>query len=418
VALLLAAVVGCDSTRPPAGQAVAAARCDGSATPSQVAPAGPRDASSAEIVIGTDTDTSQGRLRHRLIEEWNRNHRPKVRLVELGNSTDAVHAAAAGASQDGFPDYDLFLLDIPWIPEFAAAKLIQPLDGLGFSQADFFAAPWQAGCYQGRLYAVPFTTDVGLLYSRVGSSTPAPRSWTDLADRTAPAGGQLTMATQLNDYEGLTVNALEAIWDAGGHFVDQDAILDAKARVGLTSLVQAAVHGGVGENTFREDETLSAFRSGKATYMRNWPYAIDLLRQAVPKVSFTTRALPWRSVLGGWSLVLSAGSQHPKQAVELMRFLTTEENQTSLFTRAGLLATRPEVYADPDVLRLRPDAPQLSGAVQHADVRPATPHYAAVSAALRETVSRLVADGEDDPAVIGVALDALEVRLRDAVEGR
>lgn len=417
VALLLAAATGCGGTAPPPPGPPASPPCDGSGPSAPPTAADPGATGSNEIVVATDTDASQGRARHRLIAKWNKqNPTRQARLVELGASTDAVHAAEAGATQNRYPHYDLFLLDIPWIPEFAAAGLIRPLDGLGFRPDGFFPGPWQAGCYQGRLYALPFTTDVGMLYTRKGS--PALRSWAELAGAAAPGNGHLTMATQLKNYEGLSVNALEAIWDAGGHFVDQEAFLDAKARTGLTNLVRAAVHMVAGSTTFQEDETLSAFRSGTATYMRNWPYAVNVLHNARPTVEFTDHALPWPSVLGGWSLVLSAGSQHPRQAVELMKFMTEDGNQKDLFLDGGLLATRSAIYTDPGVLDQRQDAAELKSAVEHARSRPVTPHYAAVSAALRETISTLVVHEEDDPVVIGQALAALEARLVEAVTGR
>ena len=435
VLLLLLATSGCDGRQPPAddggtGLRAAIGDCTGNApasTQPPTTPAGaqpPIDAGPDEIVIATDADTSVSQRRRKLIDEWNQTHDTKARLVELRESTDLVHADVAAAMQNGSPRYDVMLLDIPWIAEFAEEGYIRPLDGRGFDRGDFFAGPWQAGCYRGHLYAVPFTTDVGLLYCRSDLGMREPTSWVQLAAGLPPPSSnptvKLTLATQLANYEGLTVNALEAIWSAGGHFVDKDALLDQKAREGLTNMVRAVVAGDgtVGSTDFREAGTLNAFQSGKAACMRNWPYAKDLIpTTGAHAIPFEVHPLRWQSVLGGWSLVLSASSPRPRQAVELIKFLTNHDNEKEVFVADGLLAARRDVYSDAEVLK-NAFAAELSQAIDRARPRPTTPHYPEVSRALRETMSGLLRADEFDPTAVDAQLDRLEVRLHGALAGR
>lgn len=114
-----------------------AGSCDG-ARPAHLTSGSPTGEPS-QLVIATDADTSRNQVRRQLIQKWNDTHPAlNARLVELTNSTDLVHADVAAAAQNVFPRYDVLLLDIPWITEFAKAGYIQPLDGQGFSPDDFF----------------------------------------------------------------------------------------------------------------------------------------------------------------------------------------------------------------------------------------------------------------------------------------
>jgi len=57
-------------------------------------------------------------------------------------------------------------LDVVWTPEFAAAGWVLPLDRYGPPRAEFFPATITANTWAGKLYALPWFADVGLLYRR------------------------------------------------------------------------------------------------------------------------------------------------------------------------------------------------------------------------------------------------------------
>jgi multiple sugar transport system substrate-binding protein len=435
-ALLVLTVSGCvGGATPVSGQlagdaGLAANECDGkAASPQIIDPPASSPEESRQLVVATDTDTSNQLVRHQLIDTWNRNkqHMP-ARLVELSESTDQVRADLAAAAQNGFPRYDAILLDIPWIPEFAKEGWVRPLDGQGFDMGSFFPVPWQAGCYQHHLYGVPFTTDVGLLYSRRVPGMSAPTRWSDLAaGPQPPAGLTYTMATQLDNYEGLTCNALEAIWSRDGHFFDGQALLDDNARQGLSDLVRAVANGvagaaydpGNGTRGYREADTLNAFASKKVAFMRNWDYARDLIpstgKDAVP---FDVDQLPWPSVLGGWSLLVPTTSPHPAEAIELIKYLTRYDNEKLVFEKAGWPATRPDVYEELNSVQPAKILEIIPNAVKKARPRPQTPYYAQVSQALRDTMSDLLKTHRFDQAAVNAALDHLAQRLADAGTGR
>jgi len=58
---------------------------------------------------------------------------------------------------------DILQLDVIWTPEFAAAGWVLPLNKYGPTTSDFFPATIEANTWAGKLYALPWFADVGLL---------------------------------------------------------------------------------------------------------------------------------------------------------------------------------------------------------------------------------------------------------------
>jgi multiple sugar transport system substrate-binding protein len=227
---------------------------------------------------------------------------------------------------------------------------------------------------------------------------------------------------QFAQYEGLTVNALEAIWGAGGEVIDDDGRIridsDAVGRglaflaPGNPRLVLSASPEG---EYFHEDESTTAFRDGQVVFMRNWPVAYRTLNPPVgdapaSKVPFAVARLPWRSVLGGQNLAISSRSKQPRAAQALIEFLTSERSQQILFERGGFAASRRLVYQDPEVQKEYPYAMTLLNAIDAARPRPVMPRYAQFSEEFRRIVREALDHGGQVPS------DAV-ARLDDARKG-
>ncbi|MEU4427295.1 extracellular solute-binding protein [Actinoplanes sp. NPDC024001] len=392
-------------------------------------PPAAQQAGRAELVIYSGVDESTGGQRQQLIEDWNKLHpETPARLVSLSRSADAQHSEMRATAQSEAPDADVYNLDTTWTAAFASAGFILPLDE-STDTSGFLAAPLETCRFDGKLWALPFNTDAGLLYYRTsvpGSALPAalppgPNDVRALTD--AVPGIEAGFVTPLDAYEGLTVSALEAIWAEGGEVYDAEkdlVVIDSKpARAGLKKLADAlnqvdgllpAVHPR--SMTFREDTSREAFRSGKVPLMRNWPVAYGQLRAGdQPMQDFDVRSLPGPSVLGGQNLAVASSTDNPRAAQELIRFLTSEESERRLFRDGGLAATRTAAYEDPLVLKNRPYAPTLRQALDNARARPETTHYALFSSTFQEIVTQALSNGG------GLPDDAVP-RLTRALHGR
>jgi multiple sugar transport system substrate-binding protein len=400
--------------------------CSGAGTPQ---PPPPLDDGRPLIVAsGADLTTSDGTgIRARLIAEWNAQpgHR-KAKLVELPDAADDQRSELVGALQSGTADYDVVNLDITWIPEFADSGLIRRLPA-SMVGSGFLPQAAATGRWKGRTYAVPFNSDVGLLYYRTAGLTAASKTPADLA-RYRTVGdlladvrpvGQMAYTTQLRAYEGLTVNTLEAFWDAGVSLVDGGGRYtgtESQLVTGLDELARLDIGGATNPESLDADETasLTQFKQGASVMMRNWPYAFNQLDAGLdPSVSFGVTRLPGYAALGGQSLAVAATSAHPDDAEALIRFLTDESSERQLLS-AGFAASRTSVYGmavtdcatDPAARHYdRPvrGAPEPSAdssapagrpgyttvlwcALQQARARPATAHYVTFSGAIQREV--------------------------------
>jgi len=104
------------------------------------------------------------------------------------SSSTEVHQSLVQqlARRNGNPD--VFTQDIIWIAEFAAAKWALPLDEYFNAEVmkEYFPGVVQACTWQGKLTALPWFIDSGMLYYRKDLldelGTKAPETWDDLID--------------------------------------------------------------------------------------------------------------------------------------------------------------------------------------------------------------------------------------------
>ncbi|MFC6017854.1 extracellular solute-binding protein [Plantactinospora solaniradicis] len=384
-----------------------------------------------ELVILTGADESTGGQRQLLVDRWNlENPDTPARLEILSRSSDEQHSEMVARAQSDFPNVDVYNLDVTWTAEFATAGYIRALEG-AVDVSGFLEAPRKTCEYDGKLWALPFNTDVGLLFYRKDvpkDTLPAtlPPGRNDLRALVAAKPDlKAGFVTPLDHYEGLTVSALEAIWAEDGDVYDAEkdlVVIDSDGvRNGLRRLADAMkpfenLPPAVDPQSkgFREDTSRAAFQRGEVALMRNWPVAYGQLRTGDrPMTDFEVSPLPGEggSVLGGQNLAVATGTKNPPAAQELVKFLTSAESQHALFRDGGLAATRTAVYDDPQVQQARPYAPVLKEALGKAKSRPVTPHYALFSSIFQDIVTKALSDEGQLPA------DAV-TRLTKALRGQ
>ncbi|WP_169514790.1 extracellular solute-binding protein [Actinomadura atramentaria] len=389
----------------------------------------------SRLVVAGGTDVSFGSQRRALVEAWNdndggvRGSRPPARLVEVSPSSDLQRAQLKAVEESGSCAYDVLVLDAPWTAEFAARHWVRPLRDLGLTAADtrdFFTRGLEMGSYEHELYALPFNLDVGLLYYRDPSRLPrAPGDWP-----------QENYIEQLGDYEGLVVNALEAVWNHGGDGVLTGERIPDAAELRRAYRALRGVAATIGRpgplhdsywSGYRESQSLAAFaKADGSAVLRHWPYAYQTLANEPGlrddgKLEFGVEAAPGSTVLGGQTLAVSARSRHARDALALVKFLTGDQAERRLYscggfapTRAAVLGVPPEPGQDARVLPVKtcgeivrsatgadPDNPAgapevMTGdrltalaqaivtALSRARPRPVTAYYSAFSATLRE----------------------------------
>ena len=208
---------------------------------------------------------------------------------------NAIPSMSPGSPR-GRSAIDLLNLDVIWVPEFAAAGWLQNLDDQirrdRLPLEDFLPAALTASRYQGRLYALPWFVDAGLLYYRTdlyaAAGLPPPRTFADLLQIASlkdkfnlPYG----FLFQGQAYEGLVTVACEFFWGSGGRIFDEagNLVLDSpenrQALQFLVDLIYVHKVSPLAVTTFLEEDCRHAFEQGNAVAMRNWPYAYVIMNE-------------------------------------------------------------------------------------------------------------------------------------------
>jgi len=153
------------------------------------------------------------------------------------DSADARHQLYVQWLNAWSPQPDVLQLDVIWTPEFAAAGWILPLDPFMPDTEDFFPATLAANRWQGRLFAIPWLVDVGMLYWRTDLLASAPVTFDDLAasvrDRVRAGAVSQGFVWQGARYEGLVCVFLEYLAAFGGQILDDrgTVVVDSPAAV-------------------------------------------------------------------------------------------------------------------------------------------------------------------------------------------
>jgi multiple sugar transport system substrate-binding protein len=337
---------------------------------------------------------------------------------EVGpHSSTAFHDLLTQKLKNRSRDVDVFLMDVIWPPEFAAAGWAMPLDSFfpSLEQEKFLSGTILANTYQGKIYGVPLFIDSGVLYYRkdlldkYGFSPP--ETWDDMVQQAttivAREGKEKLygFSGQFKQYEGLVCDVMEYILSNRGHILNpannKPEIAD-KPALEAVRFIRDSIIGEVaprGVLTYQEPESLDLFVQGKAVFHRNWPYAWEVSNNParstiVGKVGITK--LPHfkdgksYSTLGGWQVGISSYSRKKEAAWTFVKFLTSKRIQKLLAIKAGRAPTRKGLYSDQEVLDIYPHFSHMKEVFLTAYPRPQTPLYPAVSHILQRYFSKAI----------------------------
>jgi len=363
-------------------------------------------------------------------QRWARESGNSVRLVSTPNSASERLALYQQLLAAGSPDIDVLQIDVVW-PGILARHLLDLRPYAGRRPAAHFASIVANDTVRGKLVAMPWFADVGLLYYRkdllAKYGVEVPRTWPALtvaarriqdAERAAGKARMWGFVWQGRAYEGLTCDALEWIASrGGGRIVEPDGTISVDNPRAARALAAAA--GWVGSISprgvlnYAEEEARGVFQSGNAVFMRNWPYARALAESEGSPVRglVGVAALPAGvGALGGAQLAVSRYSRHPRLAASLVMALTGRAEQKRRALAGGFNPTLPALYRDAEIRRANPYYDVMAQALAHAVARPAAvtgTRYNRVSSAFSNAVHAVLV-GQADAAT---ALHSLEGSL-------
>jgi len=394
----------------------------------------------AEISISCGAVGEELRFCREGAEAWSKRSGVAVKLVSTPNSTSerlALYQQLLAARAD---DIDVFQIDVIW-PGILGGHFIDLRPYAKGAEKAHFQSIVRNNTVGGKLVAMPWFTDAGVLYYRRDRrekyGVQPPETWPELtaaapkimdAERAAGNDRMWGFVFQGRAYEGLTCNALEWIDSfGGGSIVDAKGAItvnnpQAKAALALASSWVGTI-SPEGVLNYGEEEARGVFQSGNAVFMRNWPYAWSLGNGADSPVKsrIGVMALPkggakgrHTGTLGGWQLAVSRYSKNPAQAADLVLYLTSAAEQKRRAIDGSYNPTIAALYEDADVLKAVPFFGSLYGTFTNAVARPSRvtgANYNKVSAAFWEAVHSVLGGRvEPDRALARLERDLKRIR--------
>ncbi|TDE36930.1 ABC transporter substrate-binding protein [Actinomadura sp. 6K520] len=342
------------------------------------------------------------------VDAWNSEHPDEqVRVIELPDEPNDQRQQMIQNATTRSDAYSVLNLDVVWTAEFAANRWLVELPKDKIDLSAILPATIKTGQYRDRLYAVPSTSDAGMLYYRkdlldkAGISDP-PKTYQEMWDacdkvRKLPEGeGTDCYFTEVNKTESMTISAVEAITAAGGSIIGPDGkptLNTPQARQGVEFLVDAKKTRMPKEAVTLDTEGgRRYFQSGKLVFQRQWPYQYALANEddGSSEVAgrFAVAPLPGPdgpgvANLGGHNLAISAFAPNKATSLDFVNYLTGADAQ-----RANLLATSQAptiaaLYDDPEMVQKFPYLPVLKKAIETAEPRPVAVKYGDVTAAIQ-----------------------------------
>ena len=333
-----------------------------------------------------------------------------IEEFEAATGIDVEVVAAAESATDnlaqqlqflgaGSTDLDVYQIDVIW-PGIMAEHAADLSELIPQEEIDsHFPAIVENNTVDGKLVALPWFTDAGLLYYRTdlvekyGYSGP-PQTWDELeemattiqeGERAEGLSDFWGYVWQGNNYEGLTCDALEwQVTEGGGFIIEPDGTITVNNPACAAAFERAA--GWVdtisppGVTTYQEEDARGVWQTGNAAFMRNWPYAYSLGNAEDSAIAglFEATTLPQgagnrsAATLGGWQLMVSKYSENPEAAAMYVRFVAGREGQQARAITNSNLPTIAGLYSDPDVLGAQPFMGALFDVFTQAAARPST----------------------------------------------
>ena len=368
----------------------------------------------------------------KVVQAFNRQHQGQIRVTYRNFKPDRYLDELRRMFSGTGPRIDVIGGDVIWPAGFAREGWIADLSSR-FPQSErqqFLPGTIQANTFQGKVWGVPWFTDVGVLFYRKDllGSLPAPQTWNELKQRALQVKGtsgiQHGFVFQGAQNESGVCSGLEYIWSHGGDVLDsQDpsrVIIGCPQTVtGLTTERSMITEGVSPQSVDSYDvaESWDEFLSGRSVFCRHWPNFYEsvggrgsaLSRDQVEVVPIPAGTGGQSAgCFGGFNLFINAASDaaHQDAAWQFIQFMTDAKTQKERAVNNVLLPTRQALYQDPDVQQVQ-IIPRAKAALDKARTRPAHPSYSEMSAAMAEQFN-LCLKGQVTPAQ---AAQTLQVRL-------
>ena len=332
------------------------------------------------------------------------------------------------AAQDS--GMDLLGMDVTWTAEFAEAGWIRELTGEQKAMAtkDTLGPPIDTATWKDKLYGIPRTTNVQLLWYRKSLVPTPPKTFDEMiamSEKLKAEGKTYEIGLTAAQYEGYVVNINNLVTAYGGTIVNEDSsapTIDDKTVQALTLLQKLATSGltSASLSNAQEPEVFADLQNERSAFSLNWPYVLSNMREANPDLVADLGFAPYPTVdggtpkvtLGGMNYAISTYSKHPDEAFDAGMCMRNEQNGLSAALDAGDVPALATVFDNPEFIAAYPMKDVMLEELNNAVPRPVSPVYQNISTVLSTSLS--------PPGAINPQASADELRsaIQDAIDGK
>jgi class 3 adenylate cyclase/ABC-type glycerol-3-phosphate transport system substrate-binding protein len=347
-------------------------------------------------------------------------------VVQQWRTTD-VHDLWARYLALGDPSIDVYVIDDPWVAEFAFAGWIRPLDELrDWAEQELHPAGLRTALWRDRLYAVPMELSANALFCRKdlleAASLRPPETLEDL----------FAQARRLREVHGLPHGLLfhvqfahndvyPLLWaSGGGPLANGRVALADPVNARVLSVLQAEIGGAVASRQDLErwsrwpsgyHTAVEAFGRGEAAFMVNWlRYEVEGLdpgQVAITPIPGLAGHRPGTgATLGSWFWAVNAASRDPVGAAALIRALTSPEAVAERFEALGTFPPLRRFYEDAAWAARHPALAVAAPIFANARPRLPLPNEREVNERIEEALHRVLLSGEPVEAALAEAAHA------------
>ena len=358
----------------------------------------------------------------------------RVRLQQLSwdyGLDKIITAVAAGNAPD------ICDLGTDWVPKFSSTGVLSDLtQELAPLQEQYLL--WDPVTYRGRLYGAPWLAGTRILFynrdlfAKAGLDPDRPpTTWAELQDAAARIHGIEPGVYGFGIFVGEPYAPWQEFmpfaWGNGGDVLSPDmtrCTLDLPAVVETLTFYRDLVPFSIVD---RQAEVNQLFANGKVGIQISGAWNFFLIPRMNPTLNFGVGMLPKpserrglpASFAGGQDLVIFASSQHPEEALALIRFLIAEENAMEIVRAQRNVAPTAKSAIRHPYYRSRPEQRIFFEQVMYAVAPPSHPKWVEMQEHLTRAIEEVILNRRDPRAALEDAKRKIEAIVAETqVRGR
>ena len=340
-------------------------------------------------------------------------------------------------------DFDIALIDLVWIGNFAENEWIVPIDKFTSNPDladpeldidDFFPLVLNAfGGWNGVVYGLPFDNYSGLLFynkcmlEEAGFDSP-PATWDDVMNVYGPAltgDGKHAYALQSKRNETQSADSFaRMLWPFGGSFLDSEFrsnLMSEESQAGLKFRQDLLKYMPEGIVSYDHAETVNALAQGDVAFITEWSaFYATLKNPDTSQVADCLAIAPEpmgpagrKPALGGFSLAVASQATESEQAAAwlFIQWVTSKANAETYLRKGGVPA-RQSVYAKPGIAEEFDFVPALVESWQDGvpEFRPRFAEWPEITEIVQEWGTKIMlgeVTTEEGAAMIGERMEAV-----------